>query len=85
MKTFEEVKSMMGTLKDCLMTTEQFLEYWENGTLTSYDGVGEIHDGNVFITDAFDDDIFDFIREKASSMTKEEFIQKYPYVAWYNK
>lgn len=85
MKTFEEVKSMMETFKDCLMTTEQFLEYWENGTLTSYDGVGEIHDGNVFITDAFDDDIFDFIREKASSMTKEEFIQKYPYVAWYNK
>ena len=85
MKTFEEVKSMMGTFKDCLMTTEQFLEYWENGTLTSYDGVGEIHDGNVFITDAFDNDIFDFIREKASSMTKEEFIQKYPYVAWYNK
>ena len=85
MKTFEEVKSMMGTLKDCLMTTEQFLEYWENGTLTAYDGVGEIHDGNVFITDAFDDDIFDFIREKASSITKEEFIQKYPYVAWYNK
>ena len=85
MKTFEEVKSMMGTLKDCLMTTEQFLEYWENGTLTSYDGVGEIHDGNVFITDAFNDDIFDFIQEKASNMTKEEFIQKYPYVAWYNK
>ena len=86
MKTFEEVQEGMPSyFRDCLMTTEQFLEYWENGTLTSYDGVGEIHNGNVFITDAFNDDIFDFIREKTPNMTKEEFIKKYPYVAWYNK
>lgn len=85
MKTFEEVKSMMGTFKDCLMTTERFLEYWEDGTLTSYDGVGEIHNGDIFVTDGFETDIFDFIREESLDKTKEEFIQKYPYVAWYNK
>ena len=38
-----------------------------------------------FVTRAFKDNIFDFICKKATKMTKEDFIKKYPYVAWYNK
>ena len=85
-KTFEEVqKEMYHELQDCLMPTEKFLDDWERGAISSYDGVGDIHNGYVFITNGFKEDIFDFILEEAPNMTKEEFIKKYPYVAWYNK
>lgn len=85
MRSFDEVKNELGDLSDCLVKTEEFLEWMEDGSVTSYDGVGEIHNGNEFVTAAFEDDIFDFICEEAEKMTKEEFINKYPYVAWYNK
>lgn len=85
-KTFEEVQNEMDdSLKDCLMTTSEFLNYMESGSITDYDGVGDIHNGIDFITDGFETNIFDFVINKASEMTKEEFIEKYPYVAWYNK
>jgi len=85
MKSFDEVKRELGTFGDCLVRTKKFLDWMEHGSVTSYDGVGEIHDGNEFVTEAWEDNIFDFIREKAAKMTKEDFIKKYPYVAWYNK
>lgn len=85
MKSFDEVKNELGTLGDCLVKTEEFLDWVESGSVTSYDGVGEIHNGDEFVTEAFKDNIFDFIHEEAAKMTKEEFINKYPYVAWYNK
>ena len=86
MKTFEEVQSTMDkTLQHCLMTTEKFLNLVDAGSVISYDGVGDVHDGEDFITNGFKTDIFDFINDKAATMTREEFIQTYPYVAWYNK
>ena len=85
-KSFKEVRNEMdNSFKDCLMTTSEFLDYMESGSISDYDGVGDIHDGTDFITDGFKTNIFDFVRNKASEMTKEEFIEQYPYVAWYNK
>jgi len=84
MKSFDEVKNELGISGDCLVKTEEFLEWMESGVVTDYDGVGEIHNGDNFVTSAFEDDIFDFIYKEATKMTKEEFINKYPYVAWYN-
>lgn len=85
-KTFEQVEMEMGEdFQDCLMTMEQFLDYRDLGSLISYDGVGDVHDGNEFITNGFDTSIFDFISEKLSEMSRDEVIKKYPYVAWYNK
>lgn len=85
MKSFDEVKNELGIFGDCLVKTEKFLEWMESGSVTNYDGVGEIHNGDEFVTTAFEDNIFDFIYEESEKMTKEEFINKYPYVAWYNK
>lgn len=86
MKTFEEVLNEMDDWeKKCLMTTSKFIDCMESGFFTSYDGVGNIHDGNNFITDGFEVNIFTFIKDKAKSMSIEDFIEKYPYVAWYNK
>lgn len=86
MKSFEEVKAELGEdFDDCLMLTEEFLEDWEDGAVSSYDGVGALHDGEKFVTNEFETDIFDFIRKAAPTITKEDFIKKYPYVAWYNK
>jgi len=85
MKSFDEVKNELGFFGDCLVRTEEFLKWIDHGSVTDYDGVGEIHDGNEFITDSWEDNIFDFINKEATKMTKEEFIKKYPYVAWYNK
>lgn len=86
MKTFEEVLNEMDDWeKECLMTTSEFIDGIESGFFTSYDGVGNIHDGNDFITDGFEVSIFTFIKDKAKSMNIEDFIEKYPYVAWYNK
>ena len=85
MKTFNRVKMEMDEVfQDCLMLTKDFLDCWEKGSITSYDGVGDIHNGQEFITDGFETDIFEFIRSKAFYMTKEEFIEQYPYIAWYN-
>ena len=86
MKTFEEVLNEMDDWeKECLMTTSEFIDGIESGFFTSYDGVGDIHDGNDFITDGFEVSIFTFIEDKTKSMSIEDFIEKYPYVAWYNK
>lgn len=85
MKSFDEVKRELGSFGDCLVRTEKFLEWIEHDSVSWYDGVGEIHDGNEFVTNAWEDNIFDFIRQEAGKITKEEFIRKYPYVAWYNK
>lgn len=81
MKSFDEVKNELGTFGDCLVNTEEFLEWMETGSVSRYDDVGEIHNGDEFVTQAFKDDIFDFICKEAIKMTKEEFINKYPYVA----
>ena len=86
MKTFEEVLNEMDDWeKECLMTTSEFIDGIESGFFTSYDGVGSIHDGNDFVTDGFEVSIFTFIKDKAKSMSIEDFIEKYSYVAWYNK
>lgn len=86
MKTFEDVLNEMDDWeKECLMTTSEFIDGIESGFFTSYDGVGNIHDGDDFITDGFEVSIFTFIKDKAKSMSIEDFIEKYPYVAWYNK
>ena len=86
MKTFEEVQAEMDDWeKECLMTTSEFINYVESGFFIPYDGVGSIHDGNDFITDGFEVSIFTFIEDKVKNMGIEEFIEKYPYVAWYNK
>ena len=86
MKTFEEVLNELDDWeKECLMTTSEFIDGMESGFYTSYDGVGRIHDGDDFITDEFEVDIFSFIKVKTNSMSIEDFIKKYPYVAWYNK
>ncbi len=86
MKSFKEVKANMDEdSTSALMSTRKFLKLWEDGVISSYDGVGDLHDGNEFITNGFETDIFEFIRNVAPTMTKTEFIRKYPYVAWYNK
>lgn len=85
MKSFDEVKSELGYFGDCLVKTEKFLEWIEHGSVISYDGVGEIHNGYDFVTDSWEDNIFDFINKEATKMTEEEFVRKYPYIAWYNK
>jgi hypothetical protein len=86
MKTFEEVQNEMDDWeKECLMTSSEFIDGIESGLFTSYDGVGNVHDGNGFITDGFEVSIFTFIKDKAKSMSIEDFIEKYPYIAWYNK
>ena len=86
MKTFKEVQSELDEeFKDCLVTMEEFLKWWDTGCVSPYDGVGDIHDGNKFITDGFETNIFAFIKNKMSTMTKNKFIKKYPYVAWFNK
>ena len=82
--TFQEVQNTMA-FPDCLMTTEDFLRDWNNNRISSYDGVGDLHDGNKFVTDGFETDIFKYIVDISPTMTEEEFIEKYPYVAWYNK
>ena len=84
--TFEEVQAAMESwCKDCLMTTEEFIAYCKTGFFTPYDGVGDLHDGEKFVTEGFETDIFDFIGEKLETMTEEQFCKEYPYVAWYNK
>lgn len=86
MKTFEQVQYELGEdFADCLVNTSEFLDWMEDGLVSSYDGVGDLHDGESFVTDGFKIDIFEYIRSVAPQMTKEEFIHKYPYVAWYNK
>ena len=86
MKTFEEVLNEMDDWeKECLMTTSEFIDSMKSGFFTPYDGVGDIHDGNDFITDGFEISIFTFIKDKTKIMSIEDFIEKYPYVAWYNK
>ena len=90
MKTFEEVQNEMDDWeKECLMTTSEFIDNIESGFFTSHDGIGIIHDGNDFIRpeiiDGFKVSIFTFIKDKIKSMSVEDFIEKYPYVAWYNK
>lgn len=86
MKTFEEVLNEMDNWeKECLMTTSEFIDAIESGFITSYDGVGDIHDGNDFITNGFEVNIFTFIKDKLKSMSIEDFIKRYPYIAWYNK
>ena len=86
MKTFEEVKREMDVdFQDCLMTMEEFLECYDSRFFISSDGVGDVHDGNYFITDGFDTDIFDFLSEKLSEMSRDEVIKRFPYVAWFNK
>lgn len=86
MKTFEEVQNKMEDWeKECLMPMSVFMEYVEIGFFTPYDGVGDIHDGNDFITNGFEVSIFAFIEDKTKNMSVKEFIEKYPYVAWYNK
>ncbi len=67
------------------MTTSEFIDCMESGCFTPYDGVGDIHDGNDFITNGFEVNIFTFIKDKTKSMSIEDFTEKYPYVAWYNK
>lgn len=85
MKTFEQVKTEMEScFQDCLMTMEEFLNYCDTGAIISSDGVGDVHDGNNFITDGFDTDIFDFLSEEFSKMSRDEVIEQFPYVAWYN-
>lgn len=84
--TFEEVQATMESWsKDCLMTTKDFITDCKRGGFTYYDGVGDLHDGEKFVTDGFETNIFNFIREKLETMTEEQFCEKYPYVAWYNK
>lgn len=86
MKTFEEVQNEMKDWeKGCLMPMSEFIRYVESKFFIPYDGVGNIHDGNDFITDGFEVSIFTFIEDKLKNMSVEEFIEKYPYVAWYNK
>lgn len=86
MKTFEEVQMEMDeNERDCLVTIEEFLDWCESGCVISDDGIGDLHDGNEFVTDGFEVDIFDYIRDLSLTMTKDEFMEKYPYVAWYNK
>ena len=86
MKTFEEVLNEMDDWeKECLMTTSEFIDSIQTGFFTPYDGVGNIHNGNDFITDGFKVSIFTFIEDKLKNMSIEDFIKKYPYVAWYNK
>ena len=88
MKTFEEVQNELEEWeKDCLMKTSDFIDDMESGFFTEYDGFGRIHDGNEFVTDEYKISIFDFIIEKLVTigMDREEFVKKYPYVAWYNK
>ena len=86
MKTFEEVQNEMDDWeKECLMTTSEFINSIESGFFTPYDGIGDIHNGNDFITDGFEVSIFTYIKDKTKSMSIEDFIEKYPYVAWYNK
>ena len=86
MKTFNKVKMEMDKeFQDCLMLTKDFLDCWERGLFNSYDGIGDIHNGQEFVTDGFKTDIFEFIENKIRCMTKEEFIKQYPYIAWYNK
>ena len=86
MKTFEEVQMEMDEHhRDCLVPIEEFLDWWDSGCVISNDGIGDLHDGNEFVTDGFEVDIFDYIRDLAPTMTKAEFMEKYPYVAWYNK
>lgn len=84
MKSFDEVKGELGVSSHCLLRTETFLDWIETGCVNRYDGVGEVHNGDEFVTNPFKDNIFDFICEEATKMTKEEFINKYPYVTWYN-
>lgn len=86
MKTFEEVQNEMDDWeKDCLMPMSEFMDYVKSGFFIPYDGIGSIHDGNDFITDGVDVSIFAFIGDKLKNMSVEEFTEKYPYVAWYNK
>lgn len=86
MKTFEEVQNEMDDWeKECLMTTSEFIDYMKWGFCTPYDGVGDVHDGNDFITNGFEVSIFTFIKDKLKNMSIEDFIKKYPYVVWYNK
>lgn len=86
MKTFKEVQDEMDDWeKECLMPTSKFIDYAESGFFTSYDGVGKVHDGNNFITDGVGVDVFTFIEDKTKNMNIKEFIEKYPYIAWYNK
>jgi len=86
MKTFEEVQDGISDWeKECLLPTSEFLDYVESGCITPYDGVGYIHDGTDFMIDGFEESIFTFIKDKVKIMGIEGFIEKYPYVAWYNK
>ena len=64
---------------------EEFLDCYDSRFFISSDGVGDVHDGNDFITDGFDIDIFDFLSEKLSEMSRDEVIKRFPYVAWFNK
>lgn len=86
MKTFKQVKSEMNPeFRDCLMTMRTFLKYWENDSISSLDGVGDLHNGEEFVTDGFEVNIFEYIINLAYTMSKSEIIRKFPYVAWYNK
>lgn len=92
--SYEDVKKMLGgnikTLEQInseltcgeVFTTEQFADYVEHNCLNQYDGFGYFHDGEKE-TDlgVWDNEspIYDTISDW------EEFVEKYPYVIWYNK
>ena len=60
--TFKEVQATMDSeFKDCLITTKEFIIDCKRGFFTPYDGVGDLHDGEKFVTDGFETNIFNFI------------------------
>ena len=80
MKTIEQVRE--ETKIGEVFTTEQFADYEEHNCFNEYDGFGYFHDGeketdlSVWSTES---PIYDTVT------TWEEFLDKYPYVIWYNK
>lgn len=84
MKTLDQLKSECESWrKDCIYPSKVVLNWIGDGFITPYDGDGYAHNGEEYLRDI---SIFDLIeREQDAGTTFNEFIEKYPYIAWYNK
>lgn len=82
-KTLEEIKaSEPEWRRNYIHTMYNFLKCVNAGLISPDDGFGYPHNGENFLKNV---DIFTLIDEELEPSSREQFLTKYPYVAWYNK
>ena len=77
MKTIEQIQNEIPYAD--VMTVEEFLRCADSKCFIPYDGEGRFHDGENETEFSVWDDC------PAGCRTREDVIEKFPYVCWYNK